>query len=349
MAEGLGDFAKQLLEASVIKGDSAALFNALTDDFKEKFTISELSRRLAQMEDQHGMFTKIGEPTVPVPNPEHEGFWTFDVPMYVNKMEWFAHLSMNADKKLNDFSFTRKPFYIAPAYFNPHKVETTELSSLPIVKFVKPVKRKTRKLPVAVFVHAVVQVGYDGQMGLRYPFRDLDFLAQKKIGLVRASYENYGEPDTVVALAKNEIDCAVKLQENGGTFLMLHSMASLFLPRIMELRGDQIRGVILVNPAWEAVPGSGLEDMTEEKVPKGKPVLLIGSEFDQVMVKDHFDAWKKALGSDAEALWQEKADHFLMATYTMPEELDYMKTEGHVCEHTLRKIATWIKQHWSDE
>lgn len=345
----LGAFAKELLEASVIKGDSAALFNALTDDFKEKFTISELSRRLAQMEDQHGMFTRIGEPTEPVPNPEHEGFWIFDVPMYVNKMEWFAHLSMNADKKLNDFSFTRRPFYIAPAYFNPHKVETLELSTLPVVKFVKPTKRKTRKLPIAVFVHAVVEVGYDGQMGLRYPFRDFDFIAQKKVGLVRGSYENYGEPDTVVALARNEIDFAAKLTENGGIFLMLHSVAALFLPRIMELRGDQVKGVILVNPAWEAPPGSGLDNMTSDKVPHGKPVLLIGSEFDQVMVPDHFEAWKKALGTDAEAVWQEKADHFLMTTDNIPDVQDYMKTEGHVSELALRKIATWVKGHWSDE
>jgi hypothetical protein len=148
------------------------------------------------------MFTRVGTASTPIPNPAAADFWVFDVSMFINQIEWFARVSINCDCRLNDFSFSRKPFHIAPDYFNPHKIETVELSADPIVRFMQPRRRRTVKLPVAVFVHAVVEVNYDGQIGLRYPFRDLDFLAQHKIGLVRSSYENYGEPDTVVSLAR---------------------------------------------------------------------------------------------------------------------------------------------------
>lgn len=339
---GLGEAAKELMQASVMKGDSAILFNSLTEDFKEKFTISELSRRLAQMEDQHGMFTRIGDPTEPVANPTCDGFWVFDVPMFVNQIEWLARISMNADHKLNDFAFTRKPFYICPSYFNPHKVETKDLNYLPIIKYVKPSRRKTRKLPIAVFVHPVVGVDYNGQIGLRYPFRDLDFLAQRKVGLIRSSYESYGEPDPIVSIARHGIDHAANIEENGCTLLMLHSFASLFLPAILASR-DTVKGVILLNPAWEAMPNSGLENMTDDRVPKDLPMLIVGSEFDQVMIRGHFDAWKTAC-PNADGIWVDKADHFLMTADSVPDEGVYEKTEGHVSEHAMRKIAKWVRE-----
>ena len=131
---------------------------------------------------------------------------------------------------------------------------------------------------------------------------------------------------------------------------MLHSFASLFLPQILAQRGDQIKGIILMNPAWEAIPGSGLEDMTDAKVPKDKPVLVIGSEFDQVMVPDHFEAWKAALkdAKDVSSVWAKRADHFLMTTDRIPDEELYMRTTGHVSEKAMTQIVSWVMNHWSD-
>jgi hypothetical protein len=344
---GLAEFSKKLLEDSVMKGDSAILFNSLTDDFKTTLTISELSRRLAQMEHDHGMFTRVDIPPPPIPDPEAEGFWIFDVPMFIGQIEWFARLSINASQKLNNFSFSRKPFYIAPTYFNPHKVKTEELSQLPLIRLNEPTRRKTRKLPICVFIHALVQVNYDGQMGLRYPFRDLDFLAQHKVGLIRNSFENYGEPDTIIAIARQSIEQAVSRPENGGTFIMLHSFAALFLPAILAIKRDAISGVILLNPAWEAAPGSGLENMTVERAQTGLPTLIIGSGNDQILVKDHFDLWQQAI-PNAKCQWFEKIDHFLMDAVKIPDEAEYVKTVGHVSEKVLRVIFGWIRPLFKD-
>jgi hypothetical protein len=343
----LGAFARQLLENAVIKGDSAALFDALTDEFKATLTISEISRRLAQMEQEHGMFTQVGAASPPTPNPAAEGFWIFDVAMYINQIEWFARVSINSEHKLNDFSFSRKPFYIAPDYFNPHKIQTLQLSKHPIVRLMQPKQRKTVKLPIGVFVHAVVHVDFDGHLGLRYPFRDLDFLAQHKIGLIRSSYENYGEPDPVISLARTSIELAMTVPINGGLFLILHSLAALFLPTILAIRREAVRGVVLVNPTWEAIPGSGLENMTAEHAQTGVPVLIIGSANDQILVEEHFRLWVKAI-PEAQAEWLEKTDHFLMNADQIPDENAYLATPGHVNEKALRKIYGWIRSHWAD-
>jgi hypothetical protein len=74
----------------VIKGDSAALFDALADEFKTTLTISEIRRRLAQMEQEHGMFTQVASASPPAPNPAANCFWMFDVIMYSNQIEWIA-------------------------------------------------------------------------------------------------------------------------------------------------------------------------------------------------------------------------------------------------------------------
>ncbi|OHT04836.1 hypothetical protein TRFO_27630 [Tritrichomonas foetus] len=342
------DFAKKLLQDSVIGSNLQTLHDSLTEDFKEKLTISELGRRLAEMEEHHGMFTRISDSTPPIPNPEFPGFWTIDISMYIKNNEWFAHLSINNDHKINDFNFSRKPFFIPAEYFNPHKVIDTKVNDLPEIHYIKPTKRKTNKLPIGVFIHAAVQMDIDGHFGLRYPFRDLDFMAQHKVGLIKNTYENYGEPDPIVAITSHSIHSAKKISECGNVFLILHGFASLFLPQLVEKHGDDLSGVVLLNPSWEAVPGSGLESMTIEKVPHKLPILIIGCGNDQVLIKDHFEMWKKA-APEAESGWFEHCDHFMMDAKQIPQESDYMKTEGHVNEKLMRNVITWIRSHSTEE
>lgn len=340
----LTDFAKNIIQESVIGSNLQILYDNLTDEFKNKITVSELGRRLAEMEEHHGVFTKIGESTQPAPNPMAPGFWTFDISVFIKENEWFAHFSMNKEHKINDFNFSRKPFYIPADYFNPHKVISAKINDLPEIYYIKPSKRKTNKIPIALFIHAAVQMDVDGHFGLRYPFRDLDFIAQHKVGLIRNSYENYGEPDPIVSIASHSISAAQKIPECGNIFLMLHGFASLFLPSIVNKHIDSLSGIVLLNPAWEAVPGSGLENMNPEKIPHKLPILIIGSGNDQVLIKDHFDAWKKH-APEADSFWFENCDHFMMDAKQIPQEDDYMKTEGHVNEKLMRQVFTWIRNH----
>jgi hypothetical protein len=76
-------------------------------------------------------------------------------------------------------------------------------------------------------------------------------------------------------------------------------------------------------------------------------VLILGSENDQVMIKDHFEMWSAAVPG-AERAWFDKTDHFLMNADEVPDEAKYDGSEGHVNEAALRKIFTWIRAHWSD-
>lgn len=341
-------FAKDLLKASVMEGNLQMLFDSLTPEFQEKIPISELGRRLALMEQEHGMFTRIGDATEPYQNQSAPGFFEFDVKMYINTQEWFAHLSINNEHKLNDFNFSREPFYIAPQYFNPHKLSTTQLSELPLIKYIQPNKRHTVKLPIIIFIHAAVQLNIDGKMGVRYPFRDFDYIAQKKVGLIRCSYENYGDPDPIIAITNHCFEKVSNIPEKGNVYLMLHGFAALFLPKIYEQHKTEMDGVILLNPAWEAVPGSNLANMTVEKVPKDINAYIVGSGNDQIMIKDHFDMWVSAF-PNCENAFYEKCDHFLMNCETIPNETDYVKKDDHVNNRALKNISTWVKEHSPSE
>ena len=348
-SEGLSDlidFAIKIINESVIGSNLQFLYDSLTDEFKSSITISELGRRLAEMEENHGVITKIGDSTQPTPNPISPGFWTFDISLFIKQTEWLAHFSMNTEHKINDFNFSRRPFFIPAEYFNPHKVISTKINDLPEIYYVKPSKRKTNKIPIIVFIHTAGQMNIDGHFGLRYPFRYLDFIAQHKVGFIKSSYENYGDPDPIVSIAAYSVNAAQKIPECGNVFLMLHGFASLFLSPIFNKISSVLSGIILLNPAWEAVPGSGLENMSPEKIPHQLPILIIGCGNDQILIKDHFDTWK-ANAPEADSFWFEKCDHFMMDAKQIPQENDYLKTEGHVSEKLMRQIITWTRSHSS--
>ncbi|KAH0794128.1 hypothetical protein GPJ56_002006 [Histomonas meleagridis] len=334
----LVEYARDILKKVIIQGDIKSLHDSLVDELRDVLTIQILAQRISKIDE----ISEIRNATEPKLNLLSPGFWTFDIPVIIKSTEWLAHFSINSSHKINDFNFSQKPHFIPASYFNPHKVICQQLSDLPQIYYIKPVKRKTVKLPIAVFIHAAVQLDLDGHMGMRYPFRDLDFLAQHKVGLIRNSYENYGEPDTVVCIALKSIDAALSLEEHESITLILHGFAALFLPNILEKRGSLISKIILINPAWEALPESNLENMSIDKVKCDLPIMLIGCENDQIMIKDHFDMWKEALGNSY-ALWFENCDHFLMRALRIPTENDYT-VEGHVEEKVMRKMIQWMKQ-----
>jgi pimeloyl-ACP methyl ester carboxylesterase len=87
--------------------------------------------------------------------------------------------------------------------------------------------------------------------------------------------------------------------------------------------------------------------MTRERAQVAVPALIVGSENDQILVRDHFEEWRRAL-PQADAEWMEKTDHFLMRAEEIPDQNEYIAREGHVNEKVMRKVFTWIRGHWSE-
>ncbi|EAX91317.1 hypothetical protein TVAG_065330 [Trichomonas vaginalis G3] len=344
--EDMIEFAKKICQTTIIGNNLSFLYENITPEFREKLTIAEIGRRLATMEGEHGTFTKVGDATTPNPSTKDEGFYIFDVSVFINKNEWFATFSMNMDHKINGLEFSRHPFYIAASYFNPHKVLIQDLSETPLIRYVKPALRNSSTLPMAILVHTAVSLDVDGHLGIRYPFRDFEYIAQKKVGFIKPDYRNFSSNDPIVDMAKLCINLTSELPETSSIFLILHGFASIFLPQILSSSPHPIAGAVLVNPAWEAIPGSGLQNMTPEKVPQNLPMLIIGCGRDQVMIPDHWKMWKDT-AKNGDSKWVELADHFLMDADIIPtaENDLYMKVEKHVNEDALDLINRWILEH----
>lgn len=336
-------FAKKVCETTIIGNNLSFLHENLTPEFREKLSISELGRRLAKMEGDHGTFTKVGEATTPVPSTKDEGFYVFDVSIFINKNEWFATFSMNKDHQINGLEFSRHPFYIAAPYFNPHKVLIQDINENPLIRYVKPALRNSSTIPMTILVRHGFSLDIDGHLGIRYPFRDFEYIAQKKVGFVKSDYKGFDSNNPIVDMANLCIEKVAELRETSSIFLLVHGFASLFLPQILKSSPSPVAGVVLLNPAWEALPGSGMPDMTPERVPQGIPTLIIGCGKDQVMISAHWQMWKDNVRG-AESKWFERADHFLMDADqepTMENDL-YLKEEKHVHEAALDAIVDFV-------
>ena len=335
------DRVKELIQAGIVEGNMGKLYGALTQEFKDKVSMTDLGKRIAEMEEHHGMFYQIGN-GVSKPG-EKDGEWIVDLEMKSDKTsaKWTAHAVITSDLLLKELNFSRAPFYISADYYNPHKVTQIEIQAEPKILYTKPTLRKTNKLPIAALVHATIGVDEDGHMGLCYPYKDFEFLSQKKIGLVRGSFKN---GSSVIEMGNSWIDSAIKIPENGGLFLIIHSFAALFLENFLQTYEKQIAGYILLNPAWEGVPGSGLPSVDPSKISHGKPVLIIGSGNDQLLTRGHFDKWVETL-PEAKTIWNSKTDHFLIDSDSL--EQDYNQKEMHVNESVLRQIIDFIRENCS--
>ena len=336
---------RKICEKSIIETNMEVIHNAIAPEFKELLTMAEIAKRLALADEKSGGFRRIGDITKPEPKQDQPGYFEVRVSLYTEKgSEWLAVFSINKDCKINNLFFCH-PQYIAANYFNPHKVVSTDISEKPLIKFYKPTMRKTSKIPMAVFVQAILVFDIDGHMYSRYPWKDFEFLAQKKIGLIKTDGRTSESTNAIVDIALNGIQKAAELRETSKIFLLLHSFSALFLPEILSRTQSQIGGIVLLNPAWEPMggPQSGNPSMTADKVPKDIPMLIIGSNNDQFLTPPHFELWKKA-APQAEAKWYDKVDHFLMDASDIPTDESYMNEEGHVNEKVLRDIVAWIKK-----
>jgi len=337
----LHSFGRQIIENSVIGGNLSFLHDSLTDENRERMTIADIGRRLAITEEGYGMFTRIGKPTKPVPSSIFNRAWEFEYELFIRDTLWFAHFCINNEGKLCYMNFYRKPSYVCPSYFNIHKVLSEDICQKPKIVYTKPALRKTTHLPVSVLIHTVVHVDIDGHIGLRYPFKDMEYLAQKKIGLIRGEYSGWSEPDPVISMAKLCINKAISLKEASKIVLIVHSFAALMIKEILADFNGKIGGIVLLNPAWEAAPGSNLRNMSKQNVPKGIPCLIIGSEYDQILTVQQYEKWKKWMPS-SEYIVFPKTDHFIMDCDYIPEDFEYKSWERHVNVEIIHHMRTWI-------
>ena len=343
--EKISECCRNICQESIIGTNMQIIHDAIAPEFKELLTISEIGKRLALADEKSGGFKRIGNITKPTPSMEQPQYFEVRVSLFTEtNNEWLAVFSINQECKINNLFFCH-PSYIAANYFNPHKVLSQDINEKPLMKFYKPAMRKTSKIPMAILVQAILVFDIDGHMYSRYPWKDFEFLAQKKIGLIKTDGRTSDSTNAIVDIAINEVKKASELKETSKIFLLIHSFAALFLPEILKNTHIPIGGIILLNPAWEPIggPQSGNPSMTADKVPKDIPMLIIGSGNDQFLTQCHYDLWNKA-APQAEAKWYEKVDHFMMDCNDIPTDDSYMSEEGHVNEKILRDIVAWIKK-----
>lgn len=171
----------------------------------------------------------------------------------------------------------------------------------------------------------------------------MEFFAQKGIGLIRSPCfvqpPNFSQ--SFIDYAKTLIQLAYSLEEHEEIILILHGLASLFLPALASLY-PQIRRFVLINPAWESVPELDFPNMSAEKIPPNVSLYIIGSQYDEVMKKEHFDFWVQN-SPNSENHFCNKVNHFLMKTDSYLSMDDYLAKPYFVDFSILKNIIQWIK------
>lgn len=340
--EGLSEIqirAKDLVEQFCVKMDVGVLQESLSAEVKDKATCSILARNISDFERQAGAIVAVGEPTE---TTTENDITTVSMPIQTEKRKdltpaqqegWYADIDLDNDGKVVRLGFSRKPVYSPPESYALNKVIDVSIDGL---RFTKPALRRTPKIPVAVFVHSIIEVDIDGHLGQRFPFRDLSFMAQEGIGFVRAPIQQ--EID-FVTFYRDLIHKALNLPETEKVFLIVHGHAALFLPEIIE--GITLDGIVLLNPVWEAHPDLGIPPMQNDRVPQNIPVLIIGSGYDQFFTPLQFESWRSAIPTSEYTMFPD-VDHFLMTCRQPPVENEYAATPGHVKSDVIRSISKWI-------
>lgn len=338
------DFLKRICTDSILGNNVGFMHESFTDELKEKVSVSLLANLLVKYDDYVDEHSTVDDATGPRIDPEKEGFYIFEVFMTSKGVEYFASFSINIEKKINNFSINKKKCYVYPNYIKKEKIESRDISESPHVRYSRPAKRKVVKIPIAVLIHTVIFVNIDGQMYDCYPYRDFEYLAQKKIGLVRSQFDQSISEDPIINMATLSIDLAYNINERSGVYPIIHGTASLYLPEIFDNNQDKIDGLILVNPAKISPPGLNLPELTAErltKVPKNIEVLIIQSEFDQVITDDGWKMWKGYF-SNSTHVFIERCDHFILETNEMIG-IEQYERQIHANVEALDEIVKWIR------
>lgn len=344
--EWIKDFTHEILENALIKGDISTFYNMWSDESKTCMTFVQFGRTLAHNYQTYGKFTRIGK--VGEPQKMKNDFWFMRVQLFVEDIEFFALISISEDKRLGDFSFGRCCIYHTPDYINNSRFDRIVLNKEnPCIVFSKPTN-VTGQFPTALFIHSVAGKDVNLRMGFCFPLLDYEFLPSNGIGFLRCDFSEsmIETSDPIIAMTSKLMETALMNDDSSKIFLILHSYAANYLNAILKKFPDIVSGVILVNPCWNAPPGSPLTTMTVEQLPKDMPMLALGGGYDQVNPPGEFANWESAMKKvGGESYIYDSCDYFLLACPQKPIPQEYSIFERHISDVPLRKMAQFIKAH----
>lgn len=339
------EYAKQLLENALIKGDIASFYDKWSDVSKTFMTFSDLGRNFAIQTQLHGPFTRIGD--VSEPQLLKTGFWLMRVQLFVNDIDFFSMVSISPEKAVGDFMFARCCIYHAPSYIK-HSRYIREIISDSDPRIILSKPTTVAKFPCALFVHTLIDQNADLRIGYTFPALDLEYLPSANIGLLRSDFSELmiqsGNP--IIAHVSKLMEVALGRDDISKVFLILHGYSSNLMNAILRKFPNIVSGVILISPSWCAPEGSPLPPMTVEALPKNMPMIVLQGGYDIVNKKGDFALWEGAMKSiGGEAIMYNSLDYFLFACPQQPTPQEYSMFERHMSDVPLRQIAQWIRSH----
>lgn len=344
--EWIKDFTHEVLENALIKGDIASFYQMWSDESKKCMTFVQFGRTLAHNYQTYGKFTRVG--IIGDPQKMINDYWLMRAQLFVDDIEFFALISINAQKQLADFSIGRCCIYHPPEYINNSRFDRIVVNeSDPRVVFSKP-KNVNGQFPTALFIHSIAGKDVNLRMGFCFPLLDYEFLPSNGIGLLRSDFSKtmIETNDPIIAMTSKLMETVMMNDDSDKIFLILHSYAANYITPILKKFPDIVSGIIFINPCWNAPPGSPIQTMTVEQLPKDIPMLALSGGYDSVNPPGEFSNWENAMKKvGGESCVYDSCDYFLLACPQKPIPQEYSIFERHISDVPLRKIAQFIKAH----
>ena len=172
------EFAKNSIENALIKGDLLSFFNMFTEQMQRDTPFLSFGRIFAQHVQVNGKFvsiTNVSEPSFFVPGAD---IWKIEVRLKSqNDCEYISFISIDGNKKICGFDFTRDITYHSPSYIKKEFFEEEIINKEPLTVIAKPINiAKNSQYPCALLIHGEYAADIDIRIGLCCPGKDFEYL-----------------------------------------------------------------------------------------------------------------------------------------------------------------------------
>lgn len=223
----------------------------------------------------YGKMDRVGDPKEPHTIPQFTYAWEISVPLYQGEIEFFAIIWISITKVILSFNFGRIPCYHTPSFIRDN-FKSEIVHSDPKFLLSRPDKPS---FPIAIFVPPNPQLNIDGQVGQCYPYKDFEFLPSAGVGLIRGEFTE----EMISSPSIFELYCGIGVQSiishSNSFFLIMYTITALSFPRIFRKFEGMIKGVVFINPIFEAPEGSPFTSLDPNGFPQCDSLIIFGKRF----------------------------------------------------------------------
>lgn len=338
--------AVEQMEQVFIEGNLSDFYESWNEDVKQNFPYVNFAKQIAQLEQFYGVVDRIDRAIGAKAHPKVPGVILTFVICYIENVRMFSLVAYNDKQEVVEFNYGRCCIYHPPEYIKETRFERLELSEDPKIVISRPTKAGD-KYPAAFIINMQWQLNVDGRIGYTFIYKDYEYLSSANVAFIRGEFteDMLDAPEPASAYAAALMQQLMARSDITDIFIIFQGHGVLFMNRILRKFGGVIKGAILINPAAKPLKNFPMVEYDFNQFPEDIPILLLNSDFDQIVEQEEKDQWIKFASQKKNVTIKnyDHCDHMLMPCPQKLEGFEYSAYEFHMSDVALRDITTFIR------